>query len=185
MVFCSIKESLAPFTQERTHKYWNGSLPILRQWWFTQRSIYALKTNRHEFTQKAGAVAPKEACWYTSQWWCRHFQGVSTVSPLSIRLLHLEGRSMFSGGKFTDISVGRTDHCGDLFSSQTLGELKGYSSVSLIHGLTHLDTEYDPPSRDKVCGPLAYVLLASEMTAQQQYTAVNGSEHKSPSTSHK
>ena len=65
MVFCSIKESLAPFTQERTHKYWNGSLPILRQWWFTQQSISALKTNRHEFTQKAGAVAPKEACWYT------------------------------------------------------------------------------------------------------------------------
>ena len=93
---------------------------------------------------------------------------------------------MFSGGKFTDISVGRTDHCGDLFPSQTLGELKGYSSVSLIHGLTHLDTEYDPPLRDKVCGPLAYVVLASsETTAQQQYTAVNGSKYKSPSKSHK
>ena len=26
--------------------------------------------------------------------------------------------------------------------------LKGYSGVSLIHGLTHLDTEYDAPSRD-------------------------------------
>ena len=47
--------------------------------------------------------------------------------------------------------------------------LKGYSCVNLIHVLTHLDSEYDPPSRDKVCGPLAYVVLASsEMTAQQQ-----------------
>ena len=51
--------------------------------------------------------------------------------------------------------------------------LKGYSIVSLIRGLTHLDTEYDPPSWDKVCGPLAYVVLASsETTAQQQYTAL-------------
>ena len=41
-------------------------------------------------------------------------------------------------------------------------KLKGYSGVSLIHGLTHLDTEYDPPLRDKVCGPLAYVVLASK-----------------------
>ena len=46
--------------------------------------------------------------------------------------------------------------------------LKGYSGVSLIHVITHLDTEYNPPSRDKVCEPLAYVVLASsEMTAQQ------------------
>ena len=64
--------------------------------------------------------------------------------------------------------------------------LKGYSGVSLIHGLTHLDTEYDPPSRDKVCGLLAYVVLASsETTAQQQYTAVDGSKYKLPSQSHK
>ena len=63
--------------------------------------------------------------------------------------------------------------------------LKGIYGVSLIHALTHLDTEYDPP-RDKVCGPLAYVVLASsETTAQQQYTAVNGSKYKSPSKSHK
>ena len=31
----------------------------------------------------------------------------------------------------------------------TLGfTLKGNSGVSLIHGLTHLDTEYDPPPRE-------------------------------------
>ena len=64
--------------------------------------------------------------------------------------------------------------------------LKGYSGVNLIHVLTHLDTEYDPPSRDKVCGQLAYVVLASsETTAQQKYAAVNGSKYKSPSKSHK
>ena len=34
-----------------------------------------------------------------------------------------EGR-LFSGGKFTEVSVQRADGCGDLFSSQTLGELK-------------------------------------------------------------
>ena len=47
--------------------------------------------------------------------------------------------------------------------------------------VSHLDTEYDtPPPRDKVCRPLAYVVLASsETTAQQQYTAVNGSKYKS------
>ena len=64
--------------------------------------------------------------------------------------------------------------------------LKGYSDVSLIHSLTHLDTKYDPPSRDKVCGPLANVVLASsETTAQEQYTAADGSKYKSPSKSHK
>ena len=57
--------------------------------------------------------------------------------------------------------------------------LKGYSSVSLIHVLTHLDMEYDPPLRDKVCGLLVYVVLASsETTAWQQYTAVNRSKYK-------
>ena len=46
--------------------------------------------------------------------------------------------------------------------------LKGYCDVSLIHVLTHLDTEYDPPSRDKVCGPLAYIVLASSETTARQ-----------------
>ena len=55
--------------------------------------------------------------------------------------------------------------------------LKGYSGINSIHVLTHLDTEYDPPSRDKVCRPLRYLVLASsEMAAQQQYTAANGSK---------
>ena len=39
--------------------------------------------------------------------------------------------------------------------------LKGYSSVNLIHVLTHLDTEHDLTLRDKVCGALAYVVLQS------------------------
>ena len=64
--------------------------------------------------------------------------------------------------------------------------LKGYSGVSLIHVLTHLDTELDQPSRDKFFRPLANVALASsEMTARQQYIAVNGSKYKLPSKSHK
>ena len=61
--------------------------------------------------------------------------------------------------------------------------LKGYSGLNLIHVLTHLDTEYDP-SRDKVCGPLANVVLASSETTTQQHTAVNGSKYESPSKSH-
>ena len=45
--------------------------------------------------------------------------------------------------------------------------LKGYSSINLIHGLTHHDTESDPPSRDQVFQPLAYVVLAtSEKTTR-------------------
>ena len=44
--------------------------------------------------------------------------------------------------------------------------LKGYPGVSSIHGLTHCDTELDPP-RDQVCRPLVYVVVAtSEITAQ-------------------
>ena len=40
--------------------------------------------------------------------------------------------------------------------------------------------------RDKVCGPLAYVVLASsETTARQQNIAVNGSKFKLSSKSHK
>ena len=35
---------------------------------------------------------------------------------------------MFSGGQFTEVSVGRSDHCWDLFSTQTLGELKFFAS---------------------------------------------------------
>ena len=57
--------------------------------------------------------------------------------------------------------------------------LKGYSGVSLIHGLTHRETVLDSLSRDKVCRPLANVVLASsETTARQHYTAVNGSKYK-------
>ena len=42
-----------------------------------------------------------------------------------------------------------------------------------------------PPPRDKVCRPLANVVLASSTTAWQQYTAVNGSKFKPPPKSHK
>ena len=86
------------------------------------------------------------------------------------------------------IYAGKRNHRRNCISSakDTSYTLKGYSCVSLIHGLTHLDTKYAPPPWDKVFGPLAYVVLAcSEMTAQQQYTAVNGSKYKSPSKSHK
>ena len=59
------------------------------------------------------------------------------------------------------------------FLSDDYSELKGYSGVSLIHVRTHLDNESDPPSRDKVCRPLACVVLASsETSAQQQYRGV-------------
>ena len=55
--------------------------------------------------------------------------------------------------------------------------LKGYSGVSLIHGLTHRETLLDSLSR--VCKPLANVVLASsETTARQHYIAVNGSKYK-------
>ena len=51
--------------------------------------------------------------------------------------------------------------------------LKGYSGVNLIHTLI------DSLSRDKVCRPLANIVLASsETTARQQYTAVNWSKYK-------
>ena len=56
-------------------------------------------------------------------------------------------------------------------------KLKGYSGVSLIHGLTHLDTEYDPPSRDKVCGPLAYIVLASSETTAGSQHIFQGIKH--------
>ena len=59
------------------------------------------------------------------------------------------------------------------------GPLKGYSDASLIHGLTRRETVLDSISRDKVCRPLANVVLASsETTARQQYSAVNGSKNK-------
>ena len=64
-----------------------------------------------------------------------------------------------------------------LSAEVSLEVLKGYSSVNLIHGLTHRKT--DSLSRDKVCRPLANVVLASsETTARQQHTAVNGSKYK-------
>ena len=54
-----------------------------------------------------------------------------------------------------------------------------YSGVSLIHCLTHRETVLGSLSRDKVCRPLANVVLASlETTARQQYIAVNGSKYK-------
>ena len=53
--------------------------------------------------------------------------------------------------------------------------LKGYSGVSIIHGLTHCETVLNSLSRDQVSRLLIYgVLSTSEMTARQQYTAVNG-----------
>ena len=39
--------------------------------------------------------------------------------------------------------------------------LKVYSGVSLIHGLTHSETVLDSLPRDKVCRPLANLVLAS------------------------
>ena len=64
--------------------------------------------------------------------------------------------------------------------------LKGHSSVNLIHGLNRCETVLDSFSRDQVRRPLIYgVLSTSETTAQQQYTAVNGSKYKPPPKSHK
>ena len=64
--------------------------------------------------------------------------------------------------------------------------LKGYSGVSLIHGLIHCETVLDSLSRDQVSRPLIYgVLSTSETAARQQYTAVNGSKYKPSPKSHK
>ena len=51
-------------------------------------------------------------------------QGVPPVSSLSIWLSHSRERRVFYGGKFTEVSVRRADCRSDLFSLQTLGELK-------------------------------------------------------------
>ena len=51
------------------------------------------------------------------------FQGVSLVSSLSMS----QGWKLFSGGKFPEVSV-RTDCRCDLFSLQTLSELKFFAS---------------------------------------------------------
>ena len=57
--------------------------------------------------------------------------------------------------------------------------LKGYSGLSLIHGLTYCEAVLDSLSRDQVCRPRADVVLASsETTARQQYIAANGSKYK-------
>ena len=64
--------------------------------------------------------------------------------------------------------------------------LKRYSGVNLIHSLTQRETVLDSLSRDKVCRPLANVVLStSETTAQQHYIAVNGFKYKLPSKNHK
>ena len=53
--------------------------------------------------------------------------------------------------------------------------LKGYSSINLIHGLSHSETVLDSLLIDQVSRPLIYgVSSTSETTARQQYTAVNG-----------
>ena len=68
---------------------------------------------------------------------------------------------------------------GIIYSVKSYLILKGYSGVSSIHGLTHRETVLDSLSRDTVCRPLAYVVLASsETTTRQQYIAVNGSKYK-------
>ena len=90
----------------------------------TERSISALKMNRREFTQKAGAAAPKEAWWYASWWWRRWVFKVFPRCPPVNLTPSLAGWRLLSGGKFTEVSVWRADRCGDLFSSQTLRELK-------------------------------------------------------------
>ena len=48
----------------------------------------------------------------------------------------------------------------DLSQSEE-ADLKGYSGVSLIHGVTHCETVLDSLSRDQVSRPLANVVLAS------------------------
>ena len=64
--------------------------------------------------------------------------------------------------------------------------LKGYSSVSLIHGLNHRETVLDSLLRNQVSRPLIYEVLSTpETTTRQQYTAVNGSKYKPPPKSHK
>ena len=42
----------------------------------------------------------------------------------AVWLCHSRGRRLFSGGKFPEVSVQRADGRSDLFSSQTLSELK-------------------------------------------------------------
>ena len=64
----------------------------------------------------------KEAWRYTSWWWRRCFIKVFPRVPPVNLTPSLAGRRLFSGGKFTEVSVGSADHRGDLFSSQTLGE---------------------------------------------------------------
>ena len=50
--------------------------------------------------------------------------------------------------------------------------LKRYSCVSLIYGLTHRETVLDSLSRDKVCRPLAYVVLASSTALGNRLTGL-------------
>ena len=75
---------------------------------------------------------------------------------------------------------------GSFDSGKQKRHLKGYSGVTLIHGLNHHETLLDSLSRDQISRPLIYwVLSTSETTAQQQYIAVNGSKYKPPLKSHK
>ena len=91
---------LTPFTQEETHKCWSSSSPILCRWWFnTERSISALKTNRREFTQKAGAAAPTEVWRYTSWWWRRCVFKVFPQYPPVILTPSLAGMEAIFWGK--------------------------------------------------------------------------------------
>ena len=61
----------------------------------TERSISALKTNRCELTQKAGAAAPKEAWRYTSWWWCV-FGCFPGVPPVNLTSSHVGTEAVFS-----------------------------------------------------------------------------------------
>ena len=101
------------FTQEKTDKRrsqrFANSLPMVIH---TEWSISALKTNRCEFTQKAGAAAPIEAWWYTS---C--FQGVSRCPPCQS---DSGGWRLHSERKFIEVSFRR--HRSDLFSLQTVNQ---------------------------------------------------------------
>ena len=45
----------------------------------------------------------------------------------AVWLPHSRGQRLFSGGKFTEVSVWRADHHCDLFSSQTPSELKFFA----------------------------------------------------------
>ena len=90
-----------------------------------ERSIFALKTNRQEFTQKAGAAAPKEAWWYTSWWW---HSRCSSVSPLSIWLPHLRDGCCFLGESSLKSRSGGLTIAVIYFPSQTLSELKFFAS---------------------------------------------------------